>query len=261
MYPLLRYIVRSTSALARPLIVWAAFSYGTANAEQPQTQPVVLWQGLAMGMLPEEALPVVTALEGVKSAKVRGNSDASERLQIRYTGQKITIANIPFELSPRFVRNKLKEVWLTAPDQCGAKAIEVFQKLATGLATKYPQRLGEVQDLSALDVSRANARALESGKPEMMAFAFTSDTVAAALIFQFEVAAPPSYPVNGGKLGASFWRLAQSMYDQRRSECDGTGDRRMGLALRYLARSDLEGLAEQAREKQSAEQAATADKL
>lgn len=203
----------------------------------------------------------MTAVEGVKNAKVRGRPEATDRLQIHLTSPKIVIAAVPFELSPRFENNKLKEVWLTAGDQCGAKATDVFQKLSLGLTTKYPQRSGPMQELSELDVSRAISRARESGKPDGAAFAFASETVAVGLVLQFEVAVPPPYPVGSGKFGASLWRLARSMHDQRTAECDGTGDRRMGVALRYMARSDFDALIEERLKKTSDDQKVAADKL
>ncbi|QGN55013.1 hypothetical protein [Novosphingobium sp. Gsoil 351] len=230
-------------------------------AEEPAPVPIVLWQGLSVGMTPEEALAAVSAVEGVKSAKVRGRPEAVDRLQINHTSQKIVIAAVPFELSPRFENNKLKEVWLTAADQCSAKAVDVFQKLSMGLTTKYPQHIGPTQELTELEVARANSRARESGKPDGAAFAFASETVAVGMVFRFDVAVPPPYPIGGGKLGASLWRLGRTMYDQRTAECDGTGDRRMGIALRYMARSAFDAMIDEGIKKTSADQKLTADKL
>ena len=252
--------------VVRLLSAWFALAMATlpgvaATAQEPAPRPIALWQGLSVGMTPEEALAAVSAVEGVKNAKVRGRPEAVDRLQIHHASQKIVIAAVPFELSPRFANNKLKEVWLTAGDQCGAKATEVFQKLSMGLSSKYPQRIGPMQELSELDINRANSRARESGKPDGAAFAFASEAVAVGLVLQFEVAVPPPYPVGSGKLGASLWRLARSMYDQRAAECDGTGDRRMGVALRYMARSDFDALVEERLKKTSADQKVTAGKL
>lgn len=233
-----------------------------APAEDQGVSFPPLWQGLAKGMSPEAAIPTISAVEGVKSVRVRrGNIEATERVQIRHDDKKISIARIPFELSPQFEHNKLKEAWLSAVDQCSNNAVQTFETLATGLVTNYPERLVGPEGLRNSDVSQANLKPLQSGEPAELAYAFANDSVAAILLFQFSATGSPPYPVGGGNVGAGVWQLAQSLYEQRRAECSGTGNRRMNLALRYIGRADLEALVEDQLQQELREQQAIADKL
>ena len=211
-----------------------------------------------MGMTPEEALPVVQQMAGVKRVKLlkERKSNPGRRLDIDHGPAKILIADLPFELGPRFEQGRLSQVLLAARSQCGAYAPRVLTQLTTGLREKYAEDIGapEISDREFRDAERSS---LASGEPGIVATAFANEEVAVFLTFRVTAEARPPYPAGYNKLGHSLWQLALLQYEQRQAECGGTGERRMDVVLIYMHRSAYEA----ARADAAAEQQDTADRL
>lgn len=211
-----------------------------------------------MGMTPEEALPVVQQMAGVKRVKLlkERKSNPERRLDINYAPAKIAIADLPFELGPRFEQGRLSQVLLAARSQCGAHAPRVLTQLTTGLRGKYADPIG-APELSDRDFREAERSSLVSGEPSTVATAFANEEVAVFLTFRVTAEARPPYPTSYSKLGHSLWQLAKLQYEQRQAECGGTGDRRMDVVLIYMPRSAYDA----ARADTAAEQRDKADRL
>jgi hypothetical protein len=214
-------------------------TFTTPALAQQAPDPVTLWQGLAYGMTPEEAVPAVERVEGVKRVKLlqERKSNPGRRLDINYQPSKIPIADLPFELGPMFEGGRLSKVALAARNQCGASAMEVFQQLAPAISAKYAAPLTAPQTLSERDIRDAERSSLTSGEPTSISLAFASDELAVLWIFKIKAESRPPYPTNYSKLGNSMWQLANLQYEQRREECGGTGDRRMDVVLIYMPRA------------------------
>ena len=239
-------------------LVLAFASTGAANAQTQSDDRTMLWQGLATGMTPEEALPAVHQIGGVKRAKVlkERKSNPERRIDIDYVTAKIPIANLPFELGPIFKDGRLSQVLLAARNQCGANATQVLSQLTTGLRGKYADAIG-APELSDRDFREAERNSLVSGEPSTVATAFANGEVAVFLTFRVTVEARPPYPTSYSKLGYSLWQLANLQYEQRQAECSGTGDRRVDVVLIYMPRSASDA----ARADTAAEQRDKADRI
>lgn len=203
-----------------------------------------LWQGLVVGMTPEEALPVVQQIDGVKRAKVlkERKSNPDRRIDIDYDTDKIAIADLPFEIGPRFDGGRLSQVFLAARNQCGANATRVAEQLATGLRGKYTGAVSAPQSISERDFRQAERKSSTSGAPSGSMAGFANSDVAVVLTFHMKVEARPPYPTAYSKLGKSLWDLANLQYEQRREECGGTGDRRMDVVLVYMTRASYDAI-------------------
>ncbi|WP_448140238.1 hypothetical protein [Sphingopyxis fribergensis] len=208
---------------------------------QRAVDPIPLWQGLTYGMTPEESLPALQQIEGVKRAKIlkERKSDPSRRLDIDYLPTKIAIAAMPFEVTPVFKDGLLAQVMLTAPNQCGAKGAEIFEQLAAGLRSKYSADIG-TPNITERDFLDARRKSRVSGEPYKLGTAFANDRVAVMLFFQVKEEAPPPYPTSYSKLGVALWNLLRSEYENRKAECSGTGDQRVGVGLIYLTRAQYD---------------------
>lgn len=214
-------------------------AFATPALAQQAVAPSPLWQSLTYGMTPEEALPAVQRIEGVKRVKLlpERKSNPGRRLDINYNPSKIPIAELPFELGPMFENGRLSKVALAARNQCGASAMQVFHQLAPALSAKYTAPLTAPQTLSERDIRDAERSSLTSSKPTSISLAFASDELAVLWIFKIKAEGRPPYPANYSKLGNSIWQLANLQYEQRKEECGGTGDRRMDVILIYMPRA------------------------
>lgn len=218
---------------------YVPLAFTTPTLAQQAVTPIPLWQSLTYGMTPEEALPAVERVEGVKRVKLlpERKSNPGRRLDINYNPSKIPIADLPFELGPMFENGRLNKVALAARNQCGASAMQVFHQLAPALSAKYSSPLTAPQTLSERDIRDAERSSLTSGEPTGLSMAFANDELAVLWTFNIKAEARPPYPTSYSKLGYSVWQLANLQYEQRKEECGGTGDRRMDVVLIYMPRS------------------------
>lgn len=221
-----------------------------AQAPAPSPAQTALWQGLARGMSPEQVAAIVRGMAGIKDVKVRQTKGKSEpnALAIRYVKTGIDIAGLPFELAPTFRDGRLDQVMLAARGQCEAKAFEVFDTLSGALKTKYPEPLDAPQQIARSDLYNAEQRALTSGKPVGLATAFASKDMAVMLTFMISVEQPPAVPLGRDRLSSAIYGFLRNQYNQKRAECEGTGDRRMDVVLSYLSRSDFDARVTQAKD-------------
>lgn len=227
------------------LICGAGLSFGVPSAAAAEPAGATsLWQGLAVGMTPEEAVPFVQQISGVKRAKVlkERKSNPDRRIDIDYDTDKIAIADLPFEIGPRFEGGRLSQVFLAARNQCGANATRIADQLTTGLRGKYTGALSAPQSFSDLDFRQAERKSSTSGAPSGLMAGFANSDVAVVLTFHMKVEARPPYPTAYSKLGKSLWDLANLQYEQRREECGGTGDRRMDVVLVYMTRASYDAI-------------------
>lgn len=221
------------------LFIGTGLSVGVPSVGAAEAAGAIsLWQGLAVGMTPEEALPVVQQIGGVKRAKIlkERKSNPGRRIDIDYDSSKVPIADLPFEIGPLFEGGRLNQVFLASRNQCGANAARVAEQLTTGLRGKYTGALSAPQSLSERDFRQAERTASTSGEPSGLMAGFANDDVAVVLTFHMKVEARPPYPTAYSKLGNALWDLANLQYEQRREECSGTGDRRMDVVLVYMSR-------------------------
>lgn len=227
------------------LMASAGFSLSlpSVRAAEP-ARATSLWQGLAVGMTPEEALQVVQQIGGVKRAKLlkERKSNPGRRIDIDYDSNKVSIADLPFEIGPLFEGGRLSQVFLAARNQCGANATRVAEQLTTGLRGKYTGALSAPQSLSERDFRQAERTASTSGEPSGVMAGFANNDVAVLLTFRMKVEARPPYPTAYSKLGNALWDLANLQYEQRREECSGTGDRRMDVVLVYMTRAAFDAV-------------------
>jgi hypothetical protein len=230
-------------------------------AQEAPTQSTTLWQGLAKGMTPEEAVPIISAMQGIKGVKVRGKPEAADRLKINYQGERIPVANMSFELMPQFENGRLKQVVLMSDAQCGENAMATFATLSAALAAKYPERIVSPEGMRRSDVARANLRSTQTGEPEVLTYGFANSEVVVLLSFGLKEESRPPYPYGGGSTMAAVWRLANSMYESRLAVCNGTGNKRMGVGFQYMARTDFNAGLQQLMQEHQADQQEIADKL
>lgn len=210
----------------------------------PATGPAkVLWRGLAAGMTPQEAIPAVSAIEGVKRVKLTNERRPAEtkRLSISYHSGHIPIGGLSFEIQPMFSEGRLEKVALYSQNLCSSEALTTYASLSEALRERYPEVLVGVEPLTERDVAEANLKALQSGEKSPVMFGFGSEAVAAVLSFHFAAEQSPPYPGSGSRLMTAIWRLAETQYSQRQAECGGTGDRRMDVAVQYMQREAFDG--------------------
>jgi len=214
-------------------------------------------------MTPEEALPVVQQIGGVKRAKIlkERKSNPDRRIDIDYDGNKVAIADLPFEIGPRFEGGRLSQVFLASRNQCGANATRVAEQLTTVLRGKYTGALSAPQTLSERDFRQAERTASASGEPSGLMAGFANDDVAVVLTFHMKVEARPPYPTAYSKLGNSLWELANLQYEQRREECGGTGDRRMNVVLVYMTRAAYDAVVADSEAEEAEKVGRVADQL
>jgi len=214
-------------------------------------------------MTPEEALPVVQHVAGVKRAKVLAErkSNPERRLDIDYVTSNIGIADLPFELGPRFENGRLAQVLLAARKQCGVQAMRVFERLASGLNDKYGDLGIAAPQLSDRDFREAERKSLTSAQPADLTATFANSEVAVMLTFRMTVEAPLPPPTSFNRLEHSLWQLASLQYEQRKDECEGTGDRRMDVVLIYLPRSVFDAALNETMAAERAKAEHTADQL
>ncbi len=221
-----------------------------------------LWQGLAEGMSPETALTNAQAIDGVKRAKVvnRRKPDKPNRLSITHQRGDIQIAALPFKLDLQFSDARLVQVWLVSSNQCGEDAERIFESLSAGIAAKHPQIIYQAP-MRRSDVLRAYSRSLASGEKRTITHIFANDNVALLLTFALSRKAPPPNPGYGNRLARSLYAYALSEFRGQLSECGGTGDRRVHVALQYISRAAFDAKAQETAEKLEVDQDALIDQL
>lgn len=214
----------------------------TSVAANPAETEIAIWQGLAYGMTPEEALPIIQGIAGVKRIKVikAQRSNPARRLDIDYNSSKISLANLPFELGPVFENGRLKQVILASRNQCGSSVAEVYANLASGLKSKYSSSIAAPAKITESDFRQAARKSLISGDAEGVGTAFASESVAAVLTFQMKVEGPPPYPATYSKFSLALYNLAHQQYEQRKAECSGTGNQRMTVSIIYMTRAQYD---------------------
>ena len=232
---------RYRAGLIFPLaLLWGA----AVSANEEKATSLTLWQGLIAGMTPEEALPIVQQIPGVKRAKLlkERKSNPERRIDIDLAPEKIAIAGLPFELGLRFEAGRLDQVVLAARKQCSSGAAHVAEQLAAGLRSKYAA-VPSAPQISDFNFPQAERASRASGAASGLATALGSDNVAVVLTFLVKVEAPRPYPARYSKLGHSLWALANTQYEHRKAECKGTGDRRMDAILIYMTRAAFDAAA------------------
>lgn len=223
----------------------AAYSSIFAIAAPAQTttstQPVVLWQNLTVGMSPAQAMLVIQQVPGVRDVRIDkpGRPDG-RRLRIRYSAEKMQLAGLPFEMAPQFGKDGLERVAVATLSQCGARALETYIQLSSALASKYTLAPQAPATITAADFARAEYASRQSNKPQGLATAYTNKDTAVMLTFEVSVEARPAVPTYSDRVSMAIWSLLRQQYEQRRAECDGTGDRRMNIVLTYLPRSQYD---------------------
>lgn len=203
---------------------------------------VALWKGLSAGMTPEEVLPVVVGIDGVKKAKVLPprKTPQPRRLSISLTSEGIAINAMRFELAPVFKDDHLDQVLLAARNQCSANAVSTYAALNAGLQTRFPDTSLMPAALDESEVHAASRASLESGEESMRAYPLANSEAVVLLTFRFKAEGAPAYPSSYSKFGHALWQFAQTEYDHRKAECAGTGNRRMDVVLQYMTRDAFE---------------------
>lgn len=218
------------------LLLVSAFPLGFAQAEEPA--PVALWQGLETGMTPEQTVPIIAAVGGVKRARPLPErpSDPQKRLDIDYVSGRIPIADMGFELEPRFDKGRLSQLYLIAKNQCASNFAKISGQLTTGLKAKYEPLRESPKEITEVNVLEAQQTSRSSGEAVSLFLGFGTNDLVVALHFQMKVEAPPPYPSGASTFVYNLWKLVRSQYDKRKSECGGTGDERMDVLLHYIPR-------------------------
>lgn len=250
----LRLLVTGIAALSLPS---SALAQQSANQHGP-----LLWQDLRLGATPEEVLPIIKAIEGVKNAKVlkEKRSNPARRIDIDYRAGALQIVGLPFELGPIFENGRLKQILLASRNQCETDAMGVYAKLSEGLKAKYSSQL-TAPEIKQRDFDEAEYKSLQSGEPQGLATAFANEEVAVMLAFQIKVESPIAYPSAYNKLAIALWRLASQQYENRKSECSGTGDRRMDVSIIYMTRASYDAALISSADETKSKQKETIDKL
>ncbi len=219
------------------LILMSAFPLSLVQAEEPA--PVTLWQGLETGMTPEQTVPIIAAVGGVKRVRplAERRSEPEKRLDIDYVSGRIPIADIGFQLEPRFDKGRLAEVYLIAKNQCASSFAKISDQLTNGLKAKYEPLRESPKEITEVDVLEAQQTARSSGEAVSLILGYGNNDLVVALHFRMKVEAPPPYPSGAGTFVYNLWKLVRSQYDQRKAECGGSGDERMDVLLQYIPRT------------------------
>ncbi|WP_379554188.1 hypothetical protein [Qipengyuania sp. DGS5-3] len=217
-----------------------------AQQTHADPQPIELWRGLEAGMEPVEAADTASMIEGIKRTKVinQRKPEKSDRVRVTHIRDAIAIGDLPFRLALKFRDSQLEEVVLGSQNQCGEQAESIAARLTQGLKQKYPESIYE-DPMRRIDVLEAYRDSAVSGEKQSFTSLYANDTVAVSLTFAFEQEEPPLHPGYGSKLAISLYRLARTQYDQRRSECSGTGHRRVDVLIQYMTRERLTEAMEQ----------------
>lgn len=240
-----------------PIILMAMAATTSPEVQKDPAPGPVLWQNLAVGMTPEQAVPILQTVNGVKRVKSKKpkRSNPSNLLKISYNANRVQISGLPFSVLPQFKKNRLEQVSLAVKNQCGAEAATTYDALSNALLSKYPVPLFESERLSASVARKAELKSRTSGEPSGVTYGFMNKDVAVLLSFQLSLERRPAVPAGYSKLAMSLWRLSKTQYENRKRECGGTGDRRMDVVIQYMSRSAFEamhsGILEQEREKEA----------
>jgi hypothetical protein len=116
----------------------------------------------------------------------------------------------------------------------------VFDQLAQALKQKYNEPIGVPQQITQVDVNEAEHRSFVSGKPVNLATAFAGEKVAVMLVFSMSREQLPPVPSVYSPAAYAIANLLRAQYEQRKAQCEGTGDRRMDVVLIYMTRAEYD---------------------
>lgn len=243
------------------LVLISTVPSGFAQAEE--TAPVALWQGLETGMTPEQTVPIITAVGGVKRVRpmAERRSEPGKRLDIDYVSGRIPIADMGFELEPRFEKGHLSQLFLIAKNQCASNFAKISGALTSGLRAKYEPLRESPKEITEVDVLEAQQTSRSTGEAVSLFLGYGASDLVVALHFRVKVEAPPPYPSGAGNFVYNLWKLLRSQYDKRKAECGGSGDERMDVILHYIPRPLYAASMSEAQDKDRAKKDALANQL
>ncbi|MBN8844805.1 MAG: hypothetical protein J0H88_16310 [Sphingomonadales bacterium] len=246
--------------IAAALLISAAFASSASAEPQSLAQDagVELWQGLRLGMSPDEVVAVLPNIAGVKGGKISDSKGKEPKISVSYAnGQQpgVPVGDLRFQFSPITKDGKLAQVMLGAADICGASAQTHFDEIADALNIKYPGMKtvrGDRIDVEAL--LRESAR---TGQPANAALMRADKERAVSIMISVtreDISYVPEY--GSGKLMNTMARYSNSRNASRLAECNGRGDERAAIVISYMGRDYFDqAIAEEAAAENARQQA------
>jgi hypothetical protein len=220
----------------------------------PPAESTPLWLDMNAGETPEVVAEKVRAIPGVKRAQVKRNRHGPN-LAISYTGDGIEISGEVFKAYPRFDAGGLTGVDLIAGERCAVDGADRYRALFELLRIKYPDVLTNPagptpsEFAEAVQLSGAVSSALTNGKTVVLLTQSYTGIEA---------------PQNGYATGpiANFARHhLWSQYQNRASECAGTGLIRSSITIQYMTVADFTRRTQERRQELETGKANDLDKL
>ena len=231
----------ATLATLALLLSGAAVAQTVAAQEAP-----ALWRDLHVGDSVAAVKAKLEATPGVKKVRVRtGNRDGAERLAISYTLGGVDIFGAAFKLIPVFEGDKLTQMGLGTEPLCLDEGIARLEKMDSLLREKYPTDVVGPDSSLRSDALSASRRATQEA-PTSIITVRKNDQTAVALMPRFFATDPPPTSYMTGRFARAASDFLWQQYESKRSECNGTGLRRVQLALIYVSNTQLDRISSEA---------------
>lgn len=208
------------------------------ESEAVEAGRVELWQGLEVGMTPEEVVAVLPQIAGIKGGRVVRPKGKEPRIAVRYidsTLPGVRIGSMMFVVGFKFHGGGLDAILLEIDDVCAATVQPHFDEIVGALEAKYGNMEaagGEYPDVHRL-LHASDLRGERAGAILMRAT--PTWAVFARLDATYETLKRlPEY--GNGKFADGLARAANSMNASRKAECNGRGHQRARVMLSYMAR-------------------------
>lgn len=224
----------ATPAMAQEAALDEVAPEDTVNNEGP----IELWQGLRVGMSPEDAVVVLPQIAGIKSGRVVRSKGKEPRVVVRYADSTlpgVRIGNVMFEVGLKFHDGGLDAVLLGVDDVCASTIQPHFDEIVRALESKYGTM--DIGDEDYPDIRRLLRESDLSGKRTgaVLMRVTPAWAVAASLDATHEtLKRAPEY--GNGKFMDGMARIANSLNASRQAQCNGRGHERARVGLIYMAR-------------------------
>lgn len=234
----------------------------SSGVEQQANQPVELWQGLKIGMTPQEAAATLSTIESVKKVKVVNERKPNDprRIDVSFTGRGYVVAGVPFQIGAFFKAGKLEKTGIQSGELCASAFPEAFAPIRDGLVKKYGRPLFEEKQLDELALLEALDESSRLGQPVHRIMGFSSGKVAAYVDVTLSREQRLARPYGMGRMMESLWQIADQEQRNKIMSCPGnSGLDRFTMVIMYMHADEMAAMidAAKAAAKKSAEDASS----
>lgn len=210
--------------------------------EEVTAEPVELWQGLKIGMTPQEAAATLSTVEGVRKVKVVNDRKPNDprRIDVSFTDGGYVVAGVPFQIGAIFKAARLDKALIQSGELCASAFPEAFTPIRDGLAKKYGEPLFEEKELDELALLEALDESSRLGQPVSRVMGFTSGKVAAYVDVTFNREPRLARPYGMGRMMESLWQIAEQEQRNKIMSCpNNSGLDRIKIGIIYMHADEM----------------------